>query len=80
MQSIMGKGKYGYLPYSHPYYLTDREREVLSAISKGNTNQEIATDLSLSKRTIDKYREHLLMKSNSRNTAQLIHNAHKYVG
>ena len=74
----MSKGKYGMLPYSHPLYLTDREKQVLTAISTGNTNNEIAQLLELSKRTIDKYREILLMKSNSKNTAHLIHNAHRY--
>ncbi len=74
----MGKSKYDQLPYSHPYYLTDREKDVLESISKGLTNKEIAEVLKLSKRTIDKYRENLLMKSNSRNTAHMVSNAFRY--
>jgi DNA-binding NarL/FixJ family response regulator len=74
----MNKSKYQLLPYSHPYYLSDREMAVLKAISKGHTNKEIAEEMKRSKRTIDKYRENLLMKSNSKNTAQMISNAYKY--
>jgi len=31
----MSKSKYGMLPYSHPLYLKDRERDVLVSISNG---------------------------------------------
>ena len=74
----MSKSKYGMLPYSHPLYLKKRERDVLVSISNGQTNKEIAVELKISKRTVDKYRENLLMKSNSRNTAHMISNAYLY--
>jgi DNA-binding NarL/FixJ family response regulator len=52
--------------------LTGRETEVLNLICKGLTNNEIADQLKVSKRTIDKHRENLLLKTNSRNTANLV--------
>jgi DNA-binding NarL/FixJ family response regulator len=52
--------------------LTEREKEVLYHICKGLSNQDIANVLYLSKRTVDKHRENLLYKTNSKNTAGLV--------
>jgi len=52
--------------------LTEREKEVLYLICKGFSNHEIADKLLLSKRTIDKHRENLLLKTYSNNTASLV--------
>jgi DNA-binding NarL/FixJ family response regulator len=52
--------------------LTDREIEILFHICKGFSNQEIADRLFLSKRTVDKHRENLLLKTGSKNTASLV--------
>lgn len=52
--------------------LTDREAEILLLICKGLTNNEIADRLVLSKRTVDKHRENLLLKTQSKNTANLV--------
>lgn len=52
--------------------LSEREEEVLFFICKGFSNQEIADKLYLSKRTVDKHRENLLSKTNSKNTAGLV--------
>jgi DNA-binding NarL/FixJ family response regulator len=52
--------------------LTEREDEILLLICKGLTNNEIANRLGLSKRTVDKHRENLLMKTQSKNTANLV--------
>ncbi|GET24372.1 response regulator transcription factor [Prolixibacter sp. NT017] len=52
--------------------LTERETEVLLLICKGLTNNEIADKLVLSKRTVDKHRENLLLKTQSKNTANLV--------
>ncbi len=52
--------------------LTERETEVLLQICKGYSNQEIATMLFLSKRTVDKHRENILLKTGARNTAGLV--------
>ena len=52
--------------------LSDRENEVLLLICNGLTNAEIADRLNLSKRTVDKHRENLLLKTQSKNTANLV--------
>ncbi|RCW26101.1 response regulator transcription factor [Marinilabilia salmonicolor] len=52
--------------------LTSREIEVLYNICKGLSNQEIANNLNLSKRTVDKHRENILLKTQSGNTAQMV--------
>lgn len=52
--------------------LSDREIEVLFHICKGLSNQEIAEQLFISKRTVDKHRENILLKTESKNTAELV--------
>ena len=52
--------------------LSEREIEILHQICMGFSNQEIADLLYLSKRTVDKHRENLLLKTQSKNTAGLV--------
>lgn len=52
--------------------LTKRELEVLLNICQGLSNQEIAEQLYISKRTVDKHRENILLKTQSKNTAELV--------
>jgi DNA-binding NarL/FixJ family response regulator len=52
--------------------LSDREIEILILICKGFSNQEIAEQLFISKRTVDKHRANILEKSQCKNTAQLV--------
>jgi len=52
--------------------ITNREIEILEFICKGLSNAEIAEKLSISKRTVDKHRENLLLKTGSKNTASLV--------
>ena len=52
--------------------LTKREIEVLYNICKGLSNQETANFLYISKRTVDKHRENILLKTQSKNTAGLV--------
>ena len=52
--------------------LTEREIEILGFICNGFSNIEIADQLEISKRTVDKHRENLLQKTHSKNTAHLI--------
>jgi DNA-binding NarL/FixJ family response regulator len=52
--------------------LTDREREVLTAIAKGMSNAEIAEQLFMSHATAKTHVSHLLTKLNARDRAQLV--------
>ncbi|MDY0199621.1 MAG: response regulator transcription factor [Tenuifilaceae bacterium] len=52
--------------------LTKRELEVLIYICMGLSNLEIADQLFISKRTVDKHRENILFKTQSKNTAELV--------
>jgi len=52
--------------------LSKREKEILMKICEGLSNQEIADNLFISKRTVDKHRANLLGKTGSKNTASLI--------
>jgi two-component system, NarL family, response regulator LiaR len=58
--------------------ITQREKDILYYICKGFSNAEIAKKLSISKRTVDKHRENLLQKTQSRNTANLVTYAIKH--
>jgi len=52
--------------------LSEREVEVLILICQGFSNQEIANQLFISKRTVDKHRANIMEKSQCKNTAQLV--------
>jgi len=52
--------------------LSEREAEVLTYICKGLSNKQIADTLFVSKRTVDKHRENLLLKTGAKNTAGLV--------
>jgi DNA-binding CsgD family transcriptional regulator len=50
--------------------LSEREREVLSAIRSGKTNREIASQLGISRSTVNRHVENILHKKSARNRAQ----------
>ncbi len=51
--------------------LSAREKEILVEICRGSSNQEIGDKLFISKRTVEKHRANLLLKTGSSNTASL---------
>jgi two-component system response regulator NreC len=52
--------------------LTPREREVLTYIAEGYTNREIAEDLVISVKTVDRHRENIMQKLNFHNRIELV--------
>lgn len=52
--------------------LSEREIEILVGICRGESTQEIADRLFISKRTVDKHRANILEKSGCKNTASLV--------
>ena len=52
--------------------LSEREIEILAGICRGQSTQEIADELFISKRTVDKHRANILEKSGCKNTASLV--------
>ena len=52
--------------------ISEREMEILYHVCKGKSNQEIADELFISKRTVDNHRANLLSKTGCRNTAALV--------
>lgn len=52
--------------------LTDREREILDLVVEDNTSKEIARALSISPRTVDIHRGHVMEKMQASNVAELI--------
>lgn len=57
--------------------LSDREFQIFCAIAMGKTNSEIATELSLSVKTISTYRSRLMVKMDMSKNAEIIHYALK---
>jgi FixJ family two-component response regulator len=51
--------------------LTPRERELMGFLAAGRTSKEIATALSVSVKTVDNHRAHLLSKLQASNVAEL---------
>ncbi len=53
-----------------PAGLTEREVEVLALVAKGKSNREIADDLALSQRTVQRHISNVYTKINARNRAE----------
>ena len=56
----------------NPDQLTDREREVLILIAQGYTNQQIATTLHISPKTVDVHRTNIMSKLDLHSRTDLI--------
>ena len=55
--------------------LTSREAEVLQLVAEGAANKQVATELGISIKTVEKHRQHLMDKLNIHDTAGLTRHA-----
>lgn len=58
-------------PVANDFGLTDREKEVLAAVSKGHSNREIAMQLGISVRTVESHRLSIREKTGGGNAIAL---------
>ena len=58
--------------YRREYRLTRREKEILIKITQAKTNDTIAKELYISKRTVDTHRQNLMSKLDVHNAAGLL--------
>lgn len=59
------------LTKENPSRLTSREAEVLQLVAEGSANKQIAAELGISIKTVEKHRQHLMDKLNIHDTAGL---------
>lgn len=52
--------------------LSDRELQVIELVASGLTNQDIATELAISKRTVDNHISNILTKTSTDNRVALV--------
>ncbi|HEY9632740.1 MAG TPA: helix-turn-helix transcriptional regulator [Coleofasciculaceae cyanobacterium] len=55
-----------------PASLSDREVQIIELVAAGLTNQEIAQDLEISKRTVDNHISNILTKTSTDNRVALV--------
>ena len=56
---------------AHATRLTSRETEVLQLVAEGSANKQVAAELGISIKTVEKHRQHLMDKLNIHDTAGL---------
>jgi two-component system, NarL family, response regulator NreC len=68
-----------YLSQEHPAEekanldgLTDREHEVLTYLAEGSNNEQIAAELVISPKTVERHRENIMRKLNMHSRAELV--------
>ncbi len=59
-------------PGIEKYDLSEREIEVIQQVCDGKSNMEIADDMCISKRTVEKHRANIMEKTHCKNTASLV--------
>ena len=63
---------------SLPNQLTKREMEVLALVASGKSNKDVAEDLSISVKTVETHKTHILIKLGLNNNTELVRYAVKH--
>ncbi|WP_197705907.1 helix-turn-helix domain-containing protein [Filimonas lacunae] len=58
--------------------ISRREKEILQLVAQGHTSSTIATQLFLSKRTVENHRVNILKKLAVKNTVSMLSRAREY--
>jgi DNA-binding NarL/FixJ family response regulator len=58
--------------FQTPASLSQRELEIIQLVSNGLTNQDIAEQLEISKRTVDNHISNILTKTKTENRVELV--------
>lgn len=58
--------------FDYPALLSSRELQILEFVVKGLSNQKIARELEISKRTVDNHISNILKKTNTDNRVELV--------
>lgn len=69
--------KYSIKPTFYQASLSARELEIIQLISQEFTNKEISEKLSISVRTVETHRDHILQKTNAKNSVGIIMYAYR---
>jgi DNA-binding CsgD family transcriptional regulator len=64
-------------PVFNQVSLSPRELEVIRLISQEYTNKEISDKLCISQRTVETHRDHILQKTNAKNSVGIIMYAYR---
>jgi len=72
MENLSSKETLQNIPYGIPATLSTREREILNLIAKELSNEQIATKLFISERTVETHRRNIFTKTKTKTIVGLI--------
>jgi DNA-binding NarL/FixJ family response regulator len=72
LAKMIAESKYIPYHYHHNQYFSKKEKEIMRLICQQYTNKEIASNMNLSIRTIESYREKIQEKTESRNSIGIV--------
>jgi DNA-binding NarL/FixJ family response regulator len=70
--SLSARGAVLPVPTDRIDTLTDRERQVLESVGRGNTNKEVARELNLSEKTVKQHMSRIMDKLQVRNRVEAV--------
>ncbi len=71
LEEFARRAKPGRVTNRHSVQLSQREKEILQLISEGHSTKEIANKISVSVKTVETHRQHIMQKVGAHNVAAL---------